>query len=96
VSALLNPFSTLPKASSVFTVYTFTPEGYTIDMGTVSAPSSVFALSPNNLTSKLLAPVSPIMVGRVDTYTFSVSNPTNPIPMTNGSLVIALSSDVVI
>ena len=56
------------------------------------------ALTPNSLTVALTSPTTPIIVGDINSYTFTVANPTNKIPSTtdSGSLVISFPAEVVI
>lgn len=56
------------------------------------------ALQPNSLTVALSAPVTPIVVGAVTSYTLSVTIPVNKLPSSanQGSLVINFPAETVI
>ena len=66
-----------------------------IDSGTTSSAPQL-SLSVNSLTGSLTSPSSPIVVGALSTYIFSLTNPNNYIPANGGSLVIVFPSAITI
>ena len=91
-----NPFSTLVPSSKTYTVETYTSAGYEIDVGSATGPT--LSLSPNSLTTSLIDPTTPIVVGALETYEITIKNPNNKVPGTSGTysgyLQIVLPSEV--
>lgn len=95
ITNVYNPFSTKPNTNVTFVVQTKTSASNgLVDQATLTG--TALSLSPNTLTSSLLAPTSPIIVGDSTAYTIQMTNQNNKLPKSSdgGSLVVTLPSEL--